>query len=146
MAINLTSVVTQFLTPEVITQIASFLGLDQNATKKAAAASVPALLAGLSDLVANPAGTSQLSKLLSSQPAGTLMDLLRKGDAQGLAQAGSNMLPGLFGGGVGANRVRPAGDLHEQIQVLDCGRRPFGCVAAAGRAGFGHNAHSGRDS
>jgi len=97
MAINLTSVVTQFLTPEVITQIASFLGLDQNATKKAAAASVPALLAGLSDLVANPAGTSQLSKLLSSQPAGTLMDLLRKGDAQGLAQAGSNMLPGLFG-------------------------------------------------
>ena len=58
MAANLTSVVMQFLTPEVVGQIASFLGIDKAAAQKAAAGTVPALLAGLSDLVASPAGHS----------------------------------------------------------------------------------------
>jgi len=98
MAANLTSVVMQLLTPEIIAKIASFLGLDRGATQKAAAGVIPALLAGLSDLVATPAGTSQLSKLLSQQQAGSFTDLLRKGDPQGLAQAGSGMLSGLLGG------------------------------------------------
>jgi hypothetical protein len=98
MATNLTSVVMQFLTPEVVGQIASFLGLDKGATQKAAGGAVPALLAGLSDLVANPAGTNQLSKLLSQQQVGSAMDLLGSAGAQGLAETGSNMLSGLFGG------------------------------------------------
>ena len=87
----------QFLTPEVVAQIASFLGLDKAATQKAAGGAIPALLAGLSDLVATPAGTSQLSKLLSQQVASPT-DLLRNVGAQGLAETGSSMLSGLFGG------------------------------------------------
>src|SRR5262249_7747363 len=98
MAASLTSVVMQFLTPEVIAQIASFLGLDRAATQKAAGGAVPTLLAGLSGLVATPAGTSQLSKLLSQQQAGSVTDLLRNADPQGLAETGSSMLSGLFGG------------------------------------------------
>src|SRR5215475_9587318 len=98
MAANLTSVVMQFLTPEVIAQIASFLGLDKAVTQKAAGGAVPALLAGLSDLVATPAGSNQLSKLLSQQQAGSPAELLRNAGAQGLAETGSNMLSGLFGG------------------------------------------------
>ena len=98
MATNLTSVVMQFLTPEVVAQIASFLGLDKAATQKAAGGAVPALLAGLSDLVANPAGTSQLSKLLTQQQIRSPTDLLRSTGAQGLADTGSNTLSGLFGG------------------------------------------------
>jgi hypothetical protein len=98
MAANLTSVVMQLLTPEVIAQIASFLKLDRAATQKAAGGAVPALLASLSDLVTTPAGTSQLSKLLSQQQAGSLTDLLRDVGPQGLAQSGSGMLSGLFGG------------------------------------------------
>jgi hypothetical protein len=98
MAANLTSVVMQFLTPEVIAQIASFLGLDKAVTQKASGGAVPALLAGLSDLVATPAGSNQLSKLLSQQQAGSPADLLRNAGAQGLAETGSNMLSGLFGG------------------------------------------------
>jgi hypothetical protein len=98
MATNLTSVVMQFLTPEVIAQIASFLGLDKAATQKATGGAVPALLAGLSDLVANPAGASQLSKLLSQQQIRSPTDLLRSTGAQGLADTGSNTLSGLFGG------------------------------------------------
>ncbi|WP_024517140.1 DUF937 domain-containing protein [Bradyrhizobium sp. Tv2a-2] len=98
MATNLTSVVMQFLTPEIVAQIASFLGLDKAATQKAAGGAVPALLAGLSDLVANPAGTSQLSKLLSQQQIRSPTDLLSSTGVQGLADTGSNMLSGLFGG------------------------------------------------
>jgi len=97
MAANLTSVVMQFLTPDVIEKIASSLGLDRTATQKAAGGAVPALLAGLSDLVATPAGTSQLSKMLSQQLGGSPADLLRNVDPQGLAANGANMLSGLFG-------------------------------------------------
>ena len=98
MAANLTSLVMQFLTPEVIEKIASFLGLDRAATQKAAGGAVPALLAGLSELVATPAGASQLSKVLSQQQSGGLTDLLRNAGPQGLAETGSSMLSGLFGG------------------------------------------------
>src|SRR6516164_8995071 len=74
MAINLTSIVTQFLTPEVIAQIASFFGIDRSAAQKAVDAAVPTMLASLANLVETPAGTSQLSKLLSQQQ-GSPMDL-----------------------------------------------------------------------
>ena len=99
MAVNLNSVVTQLLTPDVIAQIASFLGIDRSAAQKAAEATIPTILAGLSDLVGTSAGANQLSKLLSQQPQGANpIDQLRNSGAQGLAQMGSNMLPGLFGG------------------------------------------------
>jgi hypothetical protein len=98
MAANLTSVVMQFLTPEIIEKIASFLGLDRNVTQRAAGGAVPALLAGLSDLVSTPSGTSQLSKLLSQQSGGSLTDLVRNTGPQGLADSGASMLSGLFGG------------------------------------------------
>jgi hypothetical protein len=98
MAINLSSIANQLLTPDVIAHIASFLGIDRSAAQKVAGATIPTILAGLSHLVGTPAGANQLSKLLSQQQGGNPIDLLRNSDAQGLAQAGSNMLSGLFGG------------------------------------------------
>jgi Bacterial protein of unknown function (DUF937) len=97
MAINLTSIIAQNLTPEVVAQIASFLGIDKNLAQRAASAAIPTILAGLSDLVDNPAGAGKLSKLVSQQQSGSFADVLRKGDTQGLAQAGSSMLSGSFG-------------------------------------------------
>src|SRR5262245_31720433 len=98
MAINLSAIASQLLTPDVIAQIASFLGIDKSAAQKAAGATIPAILAGLTDLVGTPAGAGQLSKLLSQQQGVNPMDVLRNSGAQGLAQTGSNMLSGLFGG------------------------------------------------
>src|SRR5579871_4678442 len=98
MAANLVSIAMQFMTPEVIARIASFLGLEKSAVQKAAGGSVPALLAGLSDLVSTPAGTIQFSKLLSQLPAVSAADLLSEGGPQGLVESGSNMLSALFGG------------------------------------------------
>ena len=109
MPINLTSVVMQMLTPEVIAQIASFLGLDRAATQKAAGGAVPALLAGLSDLISTPAGASQLSKLLSQQKTGSVADLLRNASPQGLVETGSNMLSGLFGDRAVASMAQAVG-------------------------------------
>ena len=43
MPINLTFVVNQLLTPDVIAQIASFLGIDRSVARKAAGATIPTL-------------------------------------------------------------------------------------------------------
>jgi hypothetical protein len=98
MAINLSSIASQLLTPDVIAQIASFLGIDKSAAQKAAGATIPTILASLADLVGTPAGANQLSKLLSQQQGGSPIDLLRNSGAQGLAQTGASMLSGLLGG------------------------------------------------
>ncbi|CCE11716.1 hypothetical protein BRAS3843_770014 [Bradyrhizobium sp. STM 3843] len=98
MAVNLSSVAQQLLTPDVIAQIASFVGIDRNTAQKVAIATIPTILAGLSDLVGTSAGANQLSKLLSEQQGTNPMDLLRTSGAQGLAQMGSSMLSGLLGG------------------------------------------------
>jgi hypothetical protein len=108
MAINLTSVVSQILTPEIIAQIASLLGLDRAVTQKAAQGAVPSLLAVLSDVVSTPAGTNQLSKLLSQQITGSATDILRNASPQGLVESGSSMLSGLFGD-------RAFGDLAQAV-------------------------------
>lgn len=98
MAANLTSVVMNFLTPDIMEKIGSYVGLDRAATQKAASGAVPALLAGLSDLASTPAGAGQLSRAMSQQQGSPLTDLLRTAGPQGLADTGSSMLSGLFGG------------------------------------------------
>jgi len=55
MAINLVSLITQFLTPDMIARIASALGVDRNNTQTAIGAAVPGLLAGLTGVAAHPA-------------------------------------------------------------------------------------------
>jgi hypothetical protein len=97
MPVNLVSVVMQFLTPDGIAKIASFLSLDLGAAQKAVGGAVPTLLAGFSDLVATPAGANQLSKLLSQRQVGSVTDLLGSAGAKELAETGSSMLSGLFG-------------------------------------------------
>jgi hypothetical protein len=103
MAANLVSVVMQFLTPDMIAKIASALGLDRTAAQKAIGGVVPALLAGLADLASTPAGARQLTNTLAQQQPGSLESLkgLIGGSGQNtLAETGSSMLSGLFGGGV----------------------------------------------
>jgi hypothetical protein len=102
MATNLVSVVMQFLTPDMIAKIASVLGLDRSVAQKAIAGAVPALLAGLADITSAPNGARQLSNTLAQQQAGALESFksIIGGSGQNtLAETGSSMLSGLFGGG-----------------------------------------------
>lgn len=103
MATNLVSVVMQFLTPNMIAKIASGLGLDRSLAQKAIGGAVPALLAGLADVAATPQGARQLGSTLAQQQTGSLESLKSLiGDASPstLAETGTSMLSGLFGGGV----------------------------------------------
>jgi Bacterial protein of unknown function (DUF937) len=102
MAANLMSVVMQFLTPDMMAKIASSLGLDRSIAQKAIGGAVPALLASLADVASTPTGVRQLGNALAQQPPGSLENFkgLISGSSQNaLADTGSNLLSGLFGGG-----------------------------------------------
>jgi|EndMetStandDraft_7_1072992.scaffolds.fasta_scaffold08423_3 hypothetical protein len=101
MATNLVSVVMQFLTPDMIAKIASVLGLDRNVTQKAVAGAIPALLASLADVASSPNGARQLTNTLTQQSSSleSLKNLVGGAGQNLLAETGSNMLSGLFGGG-----------------------------------------------
>lgn len=101
MATNLVSVVMQFLTPDMIAKIASVLGLDRSVAQKAIAGAIPALLASLADVASTPNGARQLSNTLTQQSDSLeSMKNLVGGAGQNLvADSGTNMLSGLFGGG-----------------------------------------------
>src|SRR5580704_17329970 len=102
MAANLVSVVMQFLTPDMIAKIASALGLDRTVAQKAIGGAVPALLASLADVASTPNGARQLTNTLAQQQAESLESLkglIGSSAQQNLAETGSSMLSGLFGGG-----------------------------------------------
>jgi hypothetical protein len=67
MAINLVSLVTQFLTPEMIGRIASSLGFDRTMTQKAITAAIPAILAALTKVAAQPSGAQKLADVTRQQ-------------------------------------------------------------------------------
>jgi uncharacterized protein DUF937 len=101
MAVNLVSVVMQFLTPDVVARIASAVGLDRDIVQKAVGGAVPALLANLAEAASTPGGARQLSSTLSQQQPGALESLKNAMTGSGpaaLAESGSAMLAGLFGG------------------------------------------------
>jgi hypothetical protein len=102
MATNLVSVVMQFLTPDMIAKIASALGLDRSVAQKAIGGAVPAILSSLADVAATPNGARQLTNMVTQQPPGSLesfKSLLGGSGQSTLAETGSSMLSGLFGGG-----------------------------------------------
>jgi hypothetical protein len=99
MAANLISVVTQFLTPDMIGKIAASLGLDRSVAQKAIGGAVPALLASLADVASTPNGARQLTNVLAQQ-SGSLENLKSLIGGSGPdTLAGSNLLSGLFGAG-----------------------------------------------
>ena len=102
MASNLVSVVMQFLTPDMIAKIASALGLDRSVAQKAIGGAVPAILASLAGVASTPNGARQLTSVVTQQQPGSLesfKSLLGGSGQSTLAEAGSSMLSGLFGGG-----------------------------------------------
>jgi hypothetical protein len=96
MAINLVSLVMDFLTPEMIGRIAGALGLaDSNKVESALSAGVPGLLAGLSGVAASPGGPQKLVEA-ARQESGTLGKLADAldGDRQSSIIAGGSQLLG----------------------------------------------------
>src|SRR5262245_13540757 len=99
MATSVVSLITQYLTPEIIARIASAFGLDQDVAQKAITASVTVILAGLAGAASRPEGARQLSNAVSTQ-SGVAETLKMIGQpAQGsLVENGSKALSSLLGG------------------------------------------------
>ncbi|MBZ6075386.1 DUF937 domain-containing protein [Microvirga puerhi] len=101
MAINLVSLIAQFLTPDVIAKIASALGADRSQIGRAVTAAVPGLLASLAGTASTPEGSRKLFDAVSQQSPGILDNLggMIGGPRQeNLADNGTNVLSSLLGG------------------------------------------------
>ena len=100
MAINLVSLVMQFLTPDMIGRIASALGLDRNNTQTAVGAAVPGLLAGLTSIAAQPGGAQKLADVARQQTGtlGNFASMIGTGAKTSLIEKGSQLLSSLLGG------------------------------------------------
>jgi Bacterial protein of unknown function (DUF937) len=101
MAVNLVSLVMQFLTPDMIGRIAAGLGLDRTTAQTAISSAVPSLLAGLSNVAAQPGGAQKVADA-ATQQSGALESfgrMLGAGNHSSLAENGSQMLSSLLGSG-----------------------------------------------
>jgi Bacterial protein of unknown function (DUF937) len=99
MAVNLVSLVMQFLTPDMIGRIATALGLDRNIAQAAIGAVVPALLAGFSNTATQPGGAQKLVDAARQQTGtlGNFANMLGTGGQSSLIEKGSQMLSALLG-------------------------------------------------
>src|SRR5262245_1551676 len=100
MAVNLVSLIMQFLTPDMIGRIASALGLDRTNTQTAIGAAVPGLLAGLSGVAAQPGGAQKLADTVRQQTGalGSFANMLGASGQSSLIEKGSQILSSLLGG------------------------------------------------
>jgi hypothetical protein len=101
MAINLVSLVSQFLTPQLIGGLARSLGINEAVAQKLAAAAIPAILASLGTAAAAPGGAQKVSDAVSMSDPDILTKLsgaMAGGNTSFLNEGGS-LLSGLLGGG-----------------------------------------------
>jgi len=99
MAVNLVSLIMQFLTPDMIGRIASALGLDRTNTQTAIGAAIPGLLAGLSGVAAQPGGAQKLVDTVRQQTGalGSFANMIGASGQSSLIEKGSQILSSLLG-------------------------------------------------
>jgi hypothetical protein len=100
MASNLVSLVMQFLTPDMVGRIATALGFDRNKTQSAISGAVPALLAALNDVAAQPGGAQRIADAARQQTGslGNFASALAAGEQSSLLDKGSQLLSSLVSG------------------------------------------------
>jgi hypothetical protein len=100
MAINLVSLVSQFLTPQMVGHLAGAVGINEAVAQKLAAAAIPTILAALGTTAAAPGGAQKLVDAISNSDPDLLTKLsgaLSGGNVRALND-GANMLSNLVGG------------------------------------------------
>ncbi len=101
MAINLVSLVSQFLTPQVVGSLARAIGVNEAVAQKLVAAAVPTILASLATAAAAPGGAQRVSDAISNSDPDVLTKVGQAaagGNARFLNE-GATLLNGLLGGG-----------------------------------------------
>ena len=143
MADNLMAVVMQFLTPEMITKIATVLGLDRSAAQKATGAALPTLLASLASAVSGSVGADKFSSALAQQPTSldSLTNLTNGADRAGAIDRGSNVLANLLGGNGTSALVQSFSRFTGMSE--DSARGLFGMLAPVVLGAFAHRQRAG---
>jgi hypothetical protein len=101
MALNIVSLIMQYLAPSLVGNIGKAIGVDSGLAQKAIGAAVPAILSGLTGLASKPEGARQLSTALQQQDPGLLGNLtgMIGGSGQSsLISSGTGALTSLLGG------------------------------------------------
>lgn len=100
MAVNLVSLIMQFITPSLVSKMGGALGLDSNQTQKTVGVGIPAILAGLASAAAKPQNQQRLSDVMAQQS--TALDqaksAINDGRPGALVETGNNLLSSLLGG------------------------------------------------
>lgn len=100
MSTNLVSMGLRYVTPELLSKIASSLGVDKTAVGTAITAAFPAILGSLAGAAAKPGGATQLDRMVSKQNPGLLDELGAALGGSGQAEfieGGQNSLKSLLG-------------------------------------------------
>jgi len=99
MSFNIIDAVKSHLGDAALGQLGSLIGESQDKTKTAVGATVPALLAGLSNVASKPDGANQLFSALGKQDPGLLGNFANLLGSQGnaVAQQGNSLLGTLLG-------------------------------------------------
>ena len=100
MAVNLVSLVAQFITPVLVNRIAGALGINPGLAQTLINAAIPSVLGSLGGVAATPNGAKTISNAISNQDPDLLGSLMKSvgGAGQGdMLNAGSNMLGSLIG-------------------------------------------------
>ncbi|CAM5773362.1 hypothetical protein LMIY3S_04153 [Labrys miyagiensis] len=99
MAINLPSLVSQLITPDLINRVATAVGIDPALAQKLVGAAIPAVLGAFASEASDPEGAKSISDLISNQDP-TMLDNLIAGVNSGNASAlagGTGVLGSLLG-------------------------------------------------
>ena len=98
---NLVSLISQFITPDMLGRIASAFGIDRAAVQKAVGAGIPGILAALTSTVSKPGGAARVENAIDQQEPGLLATAARMmGTPQQatVAEEGLGALSSLLGG------------------------------------------------
>jgi hypothetical protein len=96
---NLVSLIMQFLTPDMVTRIASMLGLERGAAQSGVAGAIPSLLAAFSGVASQPGGPQKLADAATQQrdTLSNFSNILTGGNQSSFIQQGTQMVSSLLG-------------------------------------------------
>ena len=100
MSVNLVSLASQYLTPDLIAKIASALGLDRSLVGKAVTALTPSLLGSFANVASTQDGARKLASAVSQQSPNILDSLastIGGAGQQALINGGMSTLSSLLG-------------------------------------------------
>jgi hypothetical protein len=98
---NLVSMVSQFLTPDMVARIASAFGFDRRTLQKAIDGAIPSLLAAFSSIAGQPGGPQKLADAATQQidTLNSFPAIIGSGRQSSFSQQGLQMLGSLLGSG-----------------------------------------------